>query len=48
MAVEVNAEIRLRPVEGGPFRPEVKATVRPSAGARAASRGHAPAGKKRR
>jgi hypothetical protein len=29
MAVEVHAEIRLRPVEGGAARPEVKATVRP-------------------
>jgi hypothetical protein len=29
MAVEVHAEIRLKPVEGGPARPEVKATVKP-------------------
>jgi hypothetical protein len=44
MAVEVHAEIRLRPVDDGPPRPEVKATVRPS------GRGHRrePPGKKRR
>ncbi len=29
MAIEVRAEIRLKPAEGGTFQPEVKAEVRP-------------------
>jgi hypothetical protein len=49
MAVEVHAEIRLRPVDDGPPRPEIKATVRPSGrGEPAAARGHRREGKKRR
>jgi hypothetical protein len=50
MAVEVKAEIRLRQVDDGPLRPEVKASVKP--GPRAPAEGgrarHREAGKKRR
>ena len=48
MAVEVKAEIRLRQVDDGPLRPEVKASVKPGVGPAAGPRPAREGGRGRR